>query len=185
MRFLGKVGDLMILNFLFLLTSVPLVTLGASLTALNFSAMKMASGSDSSVIRDYFRSFKQNLLQATAIWLLLALFSLLLWYDLRSVWGQTDPLHTAVKVLSLIACVALVMILLYVFPLLARFNNTVRGTLKNAVALGLRHPGRTVSVFMLPFACGALTAYTLETVRWGLLAWLLLGFAAVAYFKNN
>lgn len=183
MRFLGKVGDLMILNLLFLVTSVPLVTVGASLTAMNYVALKMVRGEDGSVARDYFRSFRRNFLQATAIWLLLVLFGFLLWYDLSSVWGQTGAVQTAVKMLSVIACAATVMILLYVFAVLSRFDNTVRGTLKSSVALALRHPGRTVSVFMLPFSCGVLTFYTYTTIRWGLLAWLLIGFSAVTYFN--
>lgn len=184
MRFLGKMADLMLLNLLFLITSVPLVTVGASLTALHYACMKMAAGEESSVTRDYFRSFRQNLLQATAIWLLLAAFALLIWYDLASVWDGAGPVDTAVRALGIVACVVLAILLLHVFAVLSKFSNTVRGTLKNSVALALRHPGRTVSLFMLPFACTALTFYTATTLRWGLLAWLLIGFAGVVYFNS-
>lgn len=184
MRFLGRVGDLMILNILFLVTSIPIITLGASLTALHYAVYKMVCCSDTSAARDFFHSFRQNFRQATVLWLLLMLFGFLLWYDLRSVWGQTGLIQTAVKLMSLVACAAMAMLLLYVFAVLARFDNTVRGTLKNAVGLALRHPGRTVSMFMLPFACGVLTFYTYSTIRWGMLAWLLIGFAAIAYFNS-
>lgn len=184
MRFLGRVADLMILNLLFLATSLPVVTVGASLTAMHYVALRMVNGEEGGVVRDYFRSFRQNFLQATAIWLLLLVFALLLWYDLRSVWSAAGYLNTLVKVLSLVACAALVMILLYVFAILSKFNNTVRGTLKNAVSLALRHPGRTVSMFMLPFACAALTLYTQATIRWGMFAWLAIGFALITWCNS-
>ncbi len=184
MRFLGRMGDLMILNLLFLLTSVPLATVGASLTALHYACMKLAAEEDSSVFRDYFRSFRQNFLQATAIWLLLVLFGLLTWYDLASVWDGAGPVDAVVRALGIVACLVLAILLLHAFAVLAKFSNTIRGTLKSSVAVALRHPGRTVSVFMLPFASAVLTFYTETTLRWGLLAWLLIGFAGVVYFNS-
>ncbi len=184
MRFLGRMADLMILNLLFLATSIPVFTVGAGLTAMHYVALRMTSDEEGTIWKDYFRSFRQNFRQATIIWLILLLFALILWYDIRAVWGGTGVINTVVKVLSVVACAALAILLLYVFAVLAKFNNTVRGTMKNAVALALTHMGRTVSMFMLPFACAALTFYTYTTIRWGLLAWLLIGFAAVVYFNS-
>lgn len=184
MRFLSKAADLMILNILFLVTSIPVVTVGASLTAMHYVALRMVGGEEGTIYKDYFRSFRQNFRQATVIWLILLAFTLILVYDINSVWGGTGYINTAVKTLSVAACVALAMILLYVFAILARFNNTTRGTLKNSVALALTHPGRTISMFMLPFACAVLTFYTLDTFRWGFLAWLVIGFAGITYFNS-
>ncbi len=184
MRFLSKMADLIILNIFFLVTSIPLVTIGASLTAMHYVALRMAGGEEGTIYRDYFHSFKQNFRQATVIWLILLAFTLILAYDISSVWSGTGYISTAVKVLSVVACAAMAMILLYVFAILARFNNTVRGTLKNSVALALTHPGRTVSMFMLPFAGAVLTFYTLETFRWGFLAWLVIGFAGITFLNS-
>ena len=184
MQFLTKVADLIILNLLFLVTSVPVITIGASATALHYVALRMIHGQEGPITRDYFRSFRTNFRQATAIWLLLLGFALILQYDIRSVWSGTGAFHTAVKVLSVVACVALVMILLYVFAILARFDNTVRGTLKNAAALALRNFPKTLTLFMLPFAAVALTLYTETTLRWGMLFWLVGGFSFVAYFNS-
>ena len=65
MRGLTRLADVMILNLLFIVTSLPVVTLGASLTALNFTAMRIGTGECVSVTGDYFRSFRQNFRQAT------------------------------------------------------------------------------------------------------------------------
>lgn len=181
MRFLGKVGDLMLLNLLFILTSVPLITIGASLTALHYTALHLIAGEESTVTRDYFRSFQQNFKQATAIWLLLVVFALLLVYDIQTVWDRTDPVSQVVRVLCIAGAIALVMVLLYVFAILAKFNNTIRGTLKNAVALALTRFPRTFSMFMLVFAAVLLTVYTADTFKWGLLFWLLIGFSFLTF----
>lgn len=183
MRFLSKLADLMILNILFLVTSVPIVTVGASLTALNYVVLRMASGTEGQVARDYFRSFRKNFRQATVIWLLLLLFAFILQYDIRLALGGGGTMSSVILGFGIVGCVALVLELLYVFPILAKFDNTVRMTLKNAVGLALRHPGRTISLFMLPFALGLLTFYTVTTMRWGILAWVAIGFSTVAYFN--
>jgi len=72
MRFLTRIADLMILNVLFLVTSLPLVTLPASLTALCFVSLRIATDEDRTITGDYFRSFRQNFRQATFIGLLMA-----------------------------------------------------------------------------------------------------------------
>ena len=184
MHFLGKVADLMILNLLFLITCVPIFTIGASLTALHYVTLRMVSDEDSAVSRDYLRSFKQNFRQATIIWLILITFALLITYDIRLVWNGAGYVNTVMKILSIIASVALVMVILYVFAILAKFHNSVKGTIRNAVAISLSAFPRTLSMFMLVAASVALTFYTETTVRWGLLFWLTFGFSAVAYFNS-
>jgi len=184
MRILAKVADMMILNIIFLVTCIPVFTAGASMTALHYVALRMVSGEESSVTKDYFRSFRQNFRQATVIWLILMAFTVLLVYDIRSTWNGEGYINTAVKAMSIIACAALVMIFLYVFAVLAKFNNTVKGTIRNAAAISIAAFPRTLSMFMLVAASAALTFYTEATVRWGLLFWLTFGFSTVTYFNS-
>lgn len=70
MSFLGKVADIVILNLLTLLCCIPIVTIGASLTAAHYTALKMHRDTDNYVFRNFFRSFKANILQSTLIWIL-------------------------------------------------------------------------------------------------------------------
>ena len=184
MRFLSKVADMIILNILFLITCIPIFTIGASMTALYYVTLRMVSGEEGPVSKDYFRSFKQNFRQATVIWLILMAFVLLLVYDIRSVWNGGGYVNTVVKILSVIAGAALVMVLLYVFAILAKFNNSVKGTIRNAVAISLAAFPKTLSMFMLIVSCAALTFYTETTIRWGLLFWMTLGFSSVTYFNS-
>ena len=70
-RFIGKLGDLMILNILWVICSIPIFTMGASTTAVYYVTMKLVRGDDGYTLRNYFKSFKENFKQATVIWLLM------------------------------------------------------------------------------------------------------------------
>ncbi len=111
-------------------------------------------------------------------------FAILLTYDIHLVWNSEGYISTIMKILSVVAGIALIMILLYVFAIQAKFNNSVKGTIRNAVAVSLAAFPRTLSMFMLAAASAALTFYTETTVRWGLLFWLTLGFSAITYFNS-
>ena len=69
--FMGRVADLILLNILCILCCIPIVTAGASITALYYVTLKMARDEESYIIRSFFRSFKQNFKQSTLIWILM------------------------------------------------------------------------------------------------------------------
>ncbi len=64
-RFFGKIGDILILNVLFLVCSLPVVTFGISLTSMHYAFLRKIQYPDSSPARDFFRSFRRNFKQAT------------------------------------------------------------------------------------------------------------------------
>ena len=65
--FMGKIADLCMLNLLCIICCIPIVTAGASLTALYYVTMKMVRNEEAYIFRSFFRSFKQNFKQATVI----------------------------------------------------------------------------------------------------------------------
>ena len=76
-RFLNRMADLLIINLLTLLMCVPVITAGASLTAMHYVLLKMARDEEGYIVRSYFKSFKENFLQATGMWLIfLVLFNI-------------------------------------------------------------------------------------------------------------
>lgn len=70
-RFIGKFGDLIILNVLWFVCSIPIFTIGASTTAVYYVTLKLARNDDGYTIRSFFKSFKENFKQATIIWLIM------------------------------------------------------------------------------------------------------------------
>lgn len=136
-EFMGRIGDLIIINILTVLFSLPVVTVGASLTAVTDVTHKLAQDVGGSVVRLYVTSWWANLRQATALWLLVAIAGA----GTAALWLlPTDPLWLALKVL---ASVVFLLVFPFVWALQARFENTVPRTLANAVMISM---GR------LPFA---------------------------------
>ena len=83
MRAIGRVGDLVLVNILFLICSIPIVTLGASSAALNTVAFQMVRGEESGVARAFFSAFRKNLLQGVLLTLLFLALGAGLYLDLR------------------------------------------------------------------------------------------------------
>ncbi len=146
MKFTGMegVGDLIQFNVLFVLCSLPVVTIGASATALHYAMRRWNEGTGNST-KDFFRVFRENFCQATVLWLciLLPAAGLGLNFQLISTW--IGPAYFLVMVaLLLLASYVLLTWSATVFPLLARFDNTIWATAKNALILALSSPARAL-----------------------------------------
>ena len=186
MRFLTKIADLMVLNILFCVTSIPLITIGASWTALYSVTLKMVRDEEGSVSRSYFRSFRQNFKQATLLWLGVLVVLALLVLDIRvlnGMAGGTAPglLRVGVEILALLG----IMVLQYLFPSLARFEESLADTLKNACMMALAHLPKTA--LMTAAAVGAvwITLINNTTIAVGLMVWPLIGFALMAFGNSG
>ena len=186
MRFLTKIADLMVLNILFCVTSIPLITIGASWTALYSVTLKMVRDEEGSVSRSYFRSFRQNFKQATLLWLGVLVVLALLVLDIRvlnGMAGGTAPglLRVGVEILALLG----IMVLQYLFPSLARFEASLADTLKNACMMALAHLPKTA--LMTAAAVGAvwITLINNTTIAVGLMVWPLIGFALMAFGNSG
>lgn len=186
MRFLTKIADLMVLNILFCVTSIPLITIGASWTALYSVTLKMVRDEEGSVSRSYFRSFRQNFRQATLLWLGVLVVLALLVLDIRvlnGMAGGTAPglLRVGVEILALLG----IMVLQYLFPSLARFEASLADTLKNACIMALAHLPKTA--LMTAAAVGAvwITLINNTTIAIGLMVWPLIGFSLMAFGNSG
>ena len=186
MRFLTKIADLMVLNILFCITSIPLITIGASWTALYSVTLKMVRDEEGSVSRSYFRSFRQNFRQATLLWLGVLVVLALLVLDIRVLNGMAEGtapglLRVGVEILALLG----IMVLQYLFPSLARFEASLADTLKNACMMALAHLPKTA--LMTAAAVGAvwITLINNTTIAIGLMVRPLIGFALMAFGNSG
>lgn len=141
LSFITKMTYSAYLNLLWMLCSLPIVTIGASTTALYYVTLKMAEDRDEGLTGMFFRAFRQNFVPATKIWLILLAvggFFAVDGYVLSRIWS-TNILWTLLAAVLIAAAIAYAMVLLYAFPLLARFENTTFGILKTALLVGLRY----------------------------------------------
>ena len=129
---------------------------GASLTAVFYAALKMARDEERLCSgRNFFKSFKQNLKQSILIELILAAFAAILLVDINvcAKWAA-DGGGTLVQLLMFAAIgilIVLAAVVLYVFPVLAKFDNTVFATIKNALVLCMHHLPQTISMMIATY----------------------------------
>lgn len=185
--FLSRLADLFWLNLLFIVCSLPIITIGASTTAMYYVTLKMAKDEEGYITKSFFKSFKQNFLQATAIWLVYLVLIVVLVVDLRIANGgsladifNSGAVSNVVIVSVSVMGVVLLMTGTYVFPLLAQFDNTVKNTVKNALLISIRHLPYT-------FLMVVIIAIPLVIMWFSPAAYLLIFimFALVAYINSK
>ncbi len=141
MHALGLLGYSFYLNILWFLCSIPIVTIGASTTALYYTTGKLVRGEGDALTKAFFSSFRSNFKQSTLIWLLMLFVGCILTADGYILYrirfnGVFWVIMTA---LFVGAAILYTIILLWIFPLLSRFENTISMMFKNAMAVGIRY----------------------------------------------
>jgi len=148
------------LNLLWTLCSLPIVTVGASTTALYAVTLKIVRDREGgSIARQFFRAFRENFRQATVLWLILLAVGAalagdgyILYHLFLTSSGPAAVFWTLVSALVIAASIAWAVILLYVFPLTASVFNTSRAMLKNAFLIGTHYLFCTILMAAIHFA---------------------------------
>ena len=184
-HFLTRIADLISVNLVFLLCSLPLITIGPALTALYYVTLRMARGEEFVASKSFFRSFCQNMRQGIAIHLIFSVVSIILALDIYVLWKFMEISWMLKYLLAIMVVIAAIHFItfLYVYPVLAQFHNSVRNTVKNARFMALKHFPSTVAIALLtifPVVCAFFIRYSLE---WEILLFALFGFALIAYLN--
>ena len=158
-QLLMKLSCSCLLNILWFICSLPVFTIGASTTALYYACLKVIRDEESHAWKLFFHSFKENFKQATQLWLILlgaGLFlgadGYILYHLRKSSTGAMAVIWTLILALVIAASIIYVIVLLYVFPLLASVHNTNTAMLKNAFLIGTHYLFATILVFAVHFA---------------------------------
>ena len=183
-RFLTRVCDLLFLNIALVLSCCTVIFSGTGVTSLYSITLKMMRGGDCDPIKGFLRGLRENFLTSSFATVLL-LGDITLLAVLRGVlYAETLLMPPAVFVLLAILAVFLTALLSYLFPLLARYENTFSHHLSNAARLALANLPVTVlitTVNLLPLLIGLLFPALLGVV---FAFWLLFGFAAGAWINS-
>lgn len=183
--FMGKAADLILLNLIFLLFCIPIVTIGASVTAMYYVTLKMVRNEESYIFRSFLKSFKENFRQSTVIWLILLAAGILLWIDFR-IMGQAGSagIYRAVYLGLFFILLIYSMVASYIFPLLSRFDNTIKNTFKNALLMSIRHLPYTFLILVVTCVPMVLTLTFRVVPLYGSAVWLAVGFALTAFINS-
>ena len=137
MRALGRLCDFMLLNILWVVCSIPLVTIGASTTALYTVMLKVVKNEEGYIVKGFLGAFKENFKKSTLIWLILAVLGIIIGIDSRVAAGMSSTMRTVFQSIFIIFSIVWLCVVIYVFPLTARYENSIRNTFKNALILSV------------------------------------------------
>lgn len=128
------------LNVLWFICCLPIVTVGASTTALFYVTLKIAKDEEGNITKSFFRAFCRNFKKSTVIWLILLALGVILTLDGYIFYHMHSEsvIWTLGTAIFFVALAAYAIILMYIFPLLARFENTVKAMFLNSIMLGMR-----------------------------------------------
>ncbi len=147
-RFMCKLTDLVKLNLMWLLFSLPIVTLGASTIAASAISLKMAEGQEGYVARDFLKAFKDNLRQGIPMSFITIICIWAVWMDFQ-IFDKSEENSVLFLIIGIIAAYVFAFSLLYVFPLLARYENTVLNSLKNSFRISMKYFFRSLLLVVI------------------------------------
>lgn len=173
-----RIYQVMLLNCLFIISCLPVVTIGAAITAAYGTAYKLVDYREGILYKEYLHQFKLNFWPATKIWLLLIGLTL----GGFAIFPFMRPFLVGNRLayyVMMIVMTTLALTVLYLFPLTARFDNTLSGTVVNAMILSLKHLPISILVFFVSIG-GVLVPFYFPKL---LFAWLFVG-AGLVFLLN-
>ncbi len=148
---LNKMTDTIVLSLLFILTSIPIVTMGSSLCALYYMMFRIADNTEGHIVRGYFKAFKENFKKSTPVWLLCLFIGLVLAGDIYiCVRMQTSAAGFILAAAAVIA-VLYMMIVLYMFPLLSKCTGDTRQIVFMSFMMSIKEWWRTIFMLFITF----------------------------------
>lgn len=178
---LTLMSNLVLLNLLWILCSLPVVTLGASTSAMYHVIFLYITHQDDAVVKPFFKAFASSLKQATPVWILHLLVGVML---VAEAFYLSQDASDGLKLLFGVIVLFFLAVGGYLYPLMGRYDTTGTQALWNSLALTLRHP---VTSF---FLSGVRAAIGLGMLLYPALAWktavfwTLIGFSLVAYLMG-
>ena len=181
---MGKLGDIILLNVIFLLCCVPVFTIGTAITAMYRVIFQMREGQDGYVLKRFLESFREEFKKTAPVWIFLVPAGAVLVFDVYFCAHQKGDFWMIMGVISGLLLLIWAFLLAYLFAVMARFENTRKNHLKNAVLMAIRHLPYTIVIVLLdliPLICWQVSAFAAAAI---LPVYLTVGFAMVAYLKT-
>lgn len=180
-RALENLGNIFWLNVLFIVFSIPIVTIGASATALYDVMLRIVRKEEGTVTNGFIKAFKQNFRQATIQWMLVVLAGVVLYGELIYITNFEGAIVNFYMILFAVEGVLVALTLPFLFPLTARYQNTVWNTFKNSLLLAISNLGAWIKILLAWVAPVLISLYypVVFFSTWYL--WLIIGFGLIAF----
>ena len=182
---LGKITDIIILNLLCIISCLPIITIGASVTATYFVALQMVRNEETYIIREFIKGFKENFIFSTKVWSIILIIGLVLSFDFYiSRLILNEYMRITLQFILTIVSIIFIFLLTYVFPIISKFENTIKNTMINSILISIQHLPKTI--FMVFINLSPIIFTLILSNYWGhiLFFYTVMGFASITYINS-
>lgn len=176
-RFIGKLVDVALLNLLWIICCIPIVTIGPATTAMYYVTLKLVRDEEGYIVRSFFHSFKQNLKQGMIIGIIMTLLAIFFVCDIYFYYQLKSTPGTFLMVFFFGIFLVYLLTLTYVFPILSRFDNSVKNTFINAFFMAIKHLPKSILMLITTVAILVITVFFFPPL-------ILLGMALAAFLNS-
>lgn len=180
-RFISRLGDLMIVNILFLVGCIGIITIGPSLSAMYTILLKFIRNESGYVAREFWKAYRENFKQSIILWVICMAAGVLLYYDIILSDTLGGTVGQGLKIIFLFFGIIYFSVLSYLFAVQSRFENTLWNTVKNSFWMAMGYLPFTISVLVVEFIPLFVVLVKPETFWYLLPVMLTVGFAGLGY----
>ncbi|MPM50796.1 hypothetical protein SDC9_97539 [bioreactor metagenome] len=182
---LENITDIVILNLLCIISCLPIVTIGASITAVYSVAMKMIKDEETYIVKEFIRSFKENFKTSTIVWSIMLIIGVALLFDFyMSRLVSHEWVSKVLQFIFTIIGITYTFTLTYVFAIISKFENTIKNTIINSALISIQNLPYTVIIVILNLSPFLLI--NLFSSYWGQIIFLytVIGFGIIIYINS-
>lgn len=180
MGYLRVFANLLWLNILTVICSLPIITIGASFTAMHTVLFQIRKNDEDRITRNFFKAFKENLMQSTIIWMIYLIYYGGLLFNFNLIANQVLILPNLIIWVLFFLLIVTTISLVWVFILQSHYRNSIFATVKNSFIIAIANLGSTIVMLLLFIAPFVLLLFmgNLEPIV------LFLGFAVPGYLQT-
>ncbi|MDF2484783.1 MAG: putative rane protein [Herbinix sp.] len=152
---LGKLCDMLFVSIVWTLLCIPVVTIGPANTALYYATVKVIRRERGYLFREFFKSFKMNFKRAAILGVVLTIMFVVLGFDL--VWAYANlggKTSTGSILFGIFIAITFLLVCFstYAFPVLSRFDMTIKQLIKASAFMSMRHLPFTLAMVIVTAA---------------------------------
>lgn len=183
-HFLSRVVELILLNILFILCSLPIITIGASVTAMFSITLKMVRGEEGGLISGFWQAFKNNFKQSTLVWVFLSLSGMILALNYFFLQFYTGNFTTIILISLVMFTVIFCMYLVLIFPYIARYKCTIKQACVNVLKISIANPYLMLLIIVITLGSTILMFFSPYVFVIKLYLDIFIGFSLITYISS-
>ena len=176
-----RIWDLVLANLLFILCSIPLVTIGPAFTALYQCTLKMVKGNYVGSFKTFFRAFKQNFKQSIIVWMATVILGFVLFANFQFLTYQAGGISQMLMYLTVIIALFLGLITIYIYPVIATFEGPLKMHLRNAFLFSWMKFFKSIIMLLIWVFPLTMTFVDVQLQPLYVFCWFFFGFSTIAY----